>query len=258
MTQIGGSATQYTVSLSETRSLELSWAALTDVGKVRQANEDSLISMPPLFAIADGMGGHAAGDLASHCVVTSLAELGGNSLTSEHELNVRIAAAADDIGSQLDETQAGAGTTLSGVGLTETDDGLFWLVFNIGDSRCYLFSGGELYQVTMDHSVVQEMVNRGLITMAEAENHEDSNVITRAVGYRMDTVPDYTLVRVERGQRWLICSDGLTKELTDYGLLHFLEQELPAAEVAQQLMDTAIQNAGRDNVSLIVLDVLEA
>ena len=258
MTQIGSSAPHYTLRLSDTRSLELAWAAITDVGKIRAANEDSLISVPPVFAVADGMGGHAAGDLASHCVISSLAELGGNATLSEHALNDRISQAAEDIGSQLDETEAGAGTTLCGIGLTETEDGWFWLVFNIGDSRCYLLQDGAFIQVTVDHSVVQEMVNRGLITVAEAENHEDSNVITRAVGYQMDTVPDYTLVRVERGQRWLICSDGLTKELTDYGLQHFLEQPEAAAEVAEALMSTAIDNAGRDNVSLIVLDVLEA
>ena len=127
-------------------------------------------------------------------------------------------------------TDEGSGTTVTGVALGIISDEPTWIVFNIGDSRVYRLVGGVLEQLTIDHSIVQELVDAGQITREEADTHPHSNVITRAVGFHEAPIPDYRAIAVEPGMRLLVCSDGLTKELTSYGIRHFLVANRPRRE----------------------------
>ncbi|MBC9935756.1 MULTISPECIES: protein phosphatase 2C domain-containing protein [unclassified Leucobacter] len=237
-------------------AVELSWFGLTDVGLRRETNQDSYVLAPPIFAVADGMGGHSAGEIASAAVVRRLAELGGDRAVSEAEISAALSDAVDDIELDAGQTDLGAGTTVTGVTFASCDDhGKAWRVFNIGDSRVYQYFEGALSQLTVDHSVVQHLMDTGAITPEEAEVHPHANVITRAVGFNEEPFPDYTALAVVPGQRILICSDGLTKELTELGIRHFLAAAETAEEAARTLVAQALANSGRDNVTVVVIDV---
>ncbi|WP_416446245.1 PP2C family protein-serine/threonine phosphatase [Leucobacter sp. HNU] len=235
--------------------IELSWHAITDVGRRREVNQDSYVVIPPIFAVADGMGGHSAGEVASAAVVRRLAELGGKRSVSEQDIDGALEDAVEDIELDAGETDLGAGTTVTGVTLGSCAEEPTWTVFNIGDSRVYQYFKGALSQITVDHSVVQHLIDTGAITPEEAEFHPHANVITRAVGFNEAPSPDYTALALIPGQRILICSDGLTKELTEIGIQHFLATTDTAEEAAKQLVHHAIENAGRDNVTVVVIDV---
>ena len=129
------------------------------------------------------------------------------------------------------------------------------MTLNIGDSRVYLVRDGAIVQITTDHSVVQELVAAGRLSPEEAENHPYGNVITRAVGPSEGVTPDYVRLDVIEGDRFVICSDGLTKELTDYGIRHFLDENPDPADAASAMLEAALENGGRDNITIIVLDV---
>jgi protein phosphatase len=237
--------------------ITLSWAALSDKGYRRAANEDSLIAKSPVFAVADGMGGHSAGDIASNAVVTRLAEQVSSPFVDEDGIDSALRAAVADMDKDAGRTDLGTGTTVTGFGLTMASGEPSWLVFNIGDSRVYELEDDELRQLTVDHSIVQELLDAGAITPSEAEVHPHANVITRAVGFNEDPVPDFSLVPVVAGTRLLACSDGLTKELTEHGIRHYLTVGSSPLDAAGQLMDAALGNGGRDNVTVVVVDVLE-
>ncbi len=262
MTQIGqeNSGQTATVSIANGTEITVAWAAMTDTGLRREANEDSFVAATPLFAVADGMGGHSAGDVASAAVVRRLADLTGENSVRPAEIDAALRLAVQDMHEKIGLTDAGSGTTLTGVGIAATvataDAGPAWLVFNIGDSRVYVLSGGVLEQLTRDHSVVQELIDAGHITPEEAETHPHSNVITRAVGFHEDPVPDYQRIPIEVGMRLLICSDGLTKELTDYGIRHFLLANPRPGDAVGALVEAALGNGGRDNVTVVVVDVI--
>jgi Serine/threonine protein phosphatase len=259
VTQIGRSSRRHAVEVPghDGARIALSWAAMSDKGYRRTVNEDSLLARSPIFAVADGMGGHSAGDFASAAVVTRLAEQVGSDFVDARRVNGALRAAVDDMSRGVGKTDLGTGTTVTGVALTMEEGAPCWLVFNIGDSRVYQLADGELSQLTTDHSIVQELLDAGAITPAEAEVHPHSNVITRAVGFNEDPVPDFSLVPIESGARLLVCSDGLTKELTEHGIRHFLGSGETVHEAAGALMDAALGNGGRDNVTVIVLEVLE-
>lgn len=238
--------------------LVLSWAARTDVGKRRTVNEDSLVAAAPMFAVADGMGGHAAGDRASAAVVARLAATGGPGFLDLARLEEALIAGAADVNALAVGVPAGVGTTVTGAGLVLEDGSPYFVVFNIGDSRVYLFERNDLARVTVDHSVVQELVDAGVLTAQEAEQHPESNVITRAVGFSETPRPDLWMVPVRAGMRLLICSDGLTKELGDDRLRLHLAAGMPASETASALIDAALAAGGRDNVSVVLVDVVSA
>jgi PPM family protein phosphatase len=259
VTQIGRSSRRHSVVVPGTHGAHviLGWAALSDKGYRRAVNEDSVLARSPLFAVADGMGGHTAGDFASAAVVTRLAEQVGEDFVESEQLSDALRAAVDDMGRGVGQTDLGTGTTVTGIALSMVDGAPCWLVYNIGDSRTYQLLDGELTQLTVDHSIVQELLDAGAITPAEAEVHPHSNVITRAVGFNEDPVPDFSYIPVVAGARLLVCSDGLTKELTEHGIRHFLVEGETALDAAGSLMDAALGNGGRDNVTVIVVDVLE-
>lgn len=239
-------------------TLTLSWATATHVGRKRDVNQDAVMGIFPIFSVADGMGGYAAGEIASAAVVgrlSALAEAG--TAVGEPEIEAALRGAVEDLAAADDEIDAGTGTTVTGIVFTEAEgEAPWWNVFNIGDSRVYVLREGELEQVTTDHSVVQELIAIGAISPDEAETHPHGNVITRAVGFSEDPVPDYLFRPVEAGTRWVICSDGLTKELTDFGIQHFLERGAEPLSAANLMIEAAVENGGRDNVTVLVLDVI--
>ena len=264
MTEIGTSVARFSVDIPNhpDARLVLAWGAATDIGRRRTHNEDSFIAEAPMFAVADGMGGHSAGDLASAAVVCRLSEAvtGSDSglFTDAETIERGLRAATGDISQVTDEKQLGVGTTVTGVALALQDDEPFWMIFNVGDSRVYRYEGDALLQVTVDHSVVQELVDAGVIRAEDAETHPDSNVITRAVGFNVEAIPDYWVVPVSEGIRLLVCSDGLTKELASEDIRRHLAAGLPPEQTAVALVDAAVERGGRDNVTTIVIDVLES
>ncbi|MDP9026093.1 MAG: protein phosphatase 2C domain-containing protein [Actinomycetota bacterium] len=258
MTRIGDDATDVHVALAgHDDDLVLSWAARTDVGHRRAANEDSVIVGLPIFAVADGMGGHAAGDRASAAIATRLSrEIGP--FAELPALEQAFIDAGAEIDALAEGIPLGVGTTVTGAALVFDQPEPSFLVFNIGDSRVYRFERNELSQVTVDHSVVQELVDAGLIAAEEADNHPESNVITRALGFHDEPLPDIWRVPARPGLRLLICSDGLTKELGDERLRLHLAAGMPAGETASALVDAALAAGGRDNVTLVIVDVIAA
>lgn len=256
MTEIGEANTGRTIDVPGGASATLAWAAVTDVGRRRQANEDSFIALPPIFAVADGMGGHLSGDVASDAVVQELARAVSGNFATQADIEKALDAASEDIAIVAGESEIGVGTTVTGAVLTVVRKELYFTVFNIGDSRVYQFERNDLQQVTTDHSLVQELVDQGVIRVDQAYDHPDGNIITRAVGFEPQPVPDYSLIPLRSGLRLLICSDGLTGELRDDRLrLHFAAGLSPA-ETASALVDAALAAGGRDNVTVIVVDVL--
>ncbi len=260
MTELGGGMPELSVTIpgSDGAVVTLAWSATTDVGLRRAVNEDSFVALSPIFAVADGMGGHSAGDLASGFVVHRLSEIASDGFGASREVDRALQAATDDIGEVAGDTELGVGTTVTGALLTMQDDEPFFAIFNIGDSRVYCLEHNQLTQITVDHSVVQELVEAGTLTRDEADNHPDSNIITRAVGFNSIPSPDYWMIPVRSGLRLLLCSDGLTKELGDERIRLHLAAGMSPEVTAVALVDAALAAGGRDNVTTIVIDVLAA
>lgn len=236
-------------------TLELTWAAATHTGRRRDANQDALFAEFPLFVVADGMGGHIGGEIASASTIERLRDLAATGRVTPRSIEKALSRAVKDIASHPDTTDDGTGTTVTGVYLDTSGDDPHWVTLNIGDSRVYLVREGAIVQVTTDHSVVQELIAAGRLSPEEAENHPYGNVITRAVGPSESVTPDYVRLDVVPGDRFVICSDGLTKELTDYGIRHFLDENRDPAEAVSAMLEAALENGGRDNITVVVLDV---
>lgn len=236
-------------------ALGLSWAASTETGKRREVNQDALLAEYPLFVVADGMGGHLGGEIASASTVDRLRGVVEGGAVSPKNIEKALARAVKDIVSHPETTDEGTGTTLTGLYLEVGGDEPHWVTLNIGDSRVYLLRDDDIVQITTDHSVVQELIAAGRLSPEEAENHPYGNVITRAVGPSDSVKPDYLRLEVVDGDRFVICSDGLTKELTDFGIRHFLEANADPAAAVEAMMAAALENGGRDNITIVVLDV---
>jgi serine/threonine protein phosphatase PrpC len=260
MTEIGSNTASHSVAIpgAPGGTIELSWGVATNTGHRRKHNEDSYVATPPLFAVADGMGGHSAGDLASAAVVRRIAEAATGEFAETGVIEGALRLATTDIAAVADEASLGVGTTVTGAALVLVNGAPCWSVFNVGDSRVYLAEGGELSQVTVDHSVVQEMVDAGMISAGDAEHHPDSNIITRAVGFNAEPVPDFWLLPVRAGMRLLLCSDGLSKEVAGGQLAELVTAGALTAELAEELVLKALDAGGRDNITVVVIDVLAA
>ena len=234
------------------------WASLTHVGAVRAQNQDAIVGQPPIFAVADGMGGHAAGDIASQITVRHLAAfVGSDAVDIESTLAACRAANAEILfRSRTEPDLAGMGTTVAGIALSRTTTGDSVLVFNAGDSRVYVLNGSDLVQITTDHSLVAEMVAAEEITEAEARTHPQRNVVTRGLGLDDEVLIDTWLLESgPRQRRFLICSDGLTNEVDDQELATMMQASTSAEACAGELLQLALGRGARDNVSLIVLDL---
>ena len=254
MTELGRPTTAHPLAPGTT-GLTIDWAGVTDVGLRRAHNEDSYVAQAPVFVVADGMGGHSAGDVASDAVVRRIEEAAVRDRLTTDDLEEALRLATADIAVAAAETELGVGTTATGAFLSDDDGEPEFTIFNVGDSRVYLVDAGVLQQVTVDHSVVQEMVDAGLLRAEDAENHPDSNVITRAVGFDVAQRPDYWRVPARAGLRLLVCSDGLTKELSAADIERVLAAEPESLGAASALVRAAVEAGGRDNVTAVVVDV---
>ncbi len=244
-----------TTMQSSVGGLTLRCGAATDVGRVRGHNEDSLVAEGAVFAVADGMGGHAAGEVASGIAVDTLRSLSQRPVLARDDVVAALGEANDRILSSVARhpEQTGMGTTATGLAVVSAEGSGQWAVFNVGDSRVYRFVDGELRAVTVDHSEVRELVDAGLITAAEASRHPLRNVVTRALG--SDSMPDVDLwvLPPHEGERFLICSDGLTGELDDSQLADLLQQHEDPQEAAEALVRAAVEAGGHDNVTVVVV-----
>jgi protein phosphatase len=237
--------------------IELRAGAATDVGLIRTTNQDELLIASPLFAVADGMGGPAAGEVASATAITYLHEafVAAGEATADALLEAAQAAnrAVWDQ-AEANPEMRGMGTTL--VALALVDDGRV-AVINIGDSRLYVLHEGELRQVTSDHNLVAELVAEGRLSKEEAEFHPRRNVITRAIGVDPQVPADLFSVDPVPGDRFLLCSDGLFRELSDDQIAALLRRLADPEDAARELVTEAKFRGGSDNITVIVIDALD-
>jgi protein phosphatase len=238
----------------------LRWGAATDTGRVREANEDAYLAEPLVFAVADGMGGHQAGEVASAMAADVLRErlATGAPSTEVMEAAVVEANAAIFQTARRNSSQMGMGTTLTALAVvpaTDTTPTQLALA-NVGDSRTYVLAQGRLRRATIDHSYVQELLATGHITEEEARHHPRRNIVTRALGIEPSVRVDSWLLPLVRGERYILCSDGLVDEIDDEAIAAIARQHDDPQVAAQQLVDAAVANGGRDNVTVVVVDVL--
>ena len=229
----------------------------TDRGRHRRINEDCawFDARRGLYAVADGMGGHLAGEVASRMAIDAVAALPPMDAPSAQALRAMMQETnrAILVHAEADEQTRGMGTTCTVLWLA----GDRALIAHVGDSRVYRLRDGVLEQLTRDHSLVEEMIERGLITRAEARVHPRRNIITRALGTQGDNEPDVFEVDARPGDRWLLCSDGLTTMLSEAQMLHVITQNGPE-QAADALLEGALDAGGHDNVTLILVGEEEA
>ncbi len=241
-------------------TVRLRHAGHSDVGAVRSNNEDSFLAAPPFWIVADGMGAHAHGDLASRSAVEVFDGIRGDGAANARE----VLRAVQDANTAVLGLRDGvlSGTTLTGVAIVEIEGaGPHWMTFNVGDSRTYLWDGRRLEQQSVDHSAVQELIAAGVISPAEAALHPQRNVVTRALGAEDEIEPDVWLVPLRGRQTFLLCSDGLTKELDDEEIARIIvfhdqqvAREPDGPTLAERLVGAAVAAGGRDNVTVVVVE----
>ncbi len=238
-------------------SLLVRAAGATHVGRVREHNEDSLVAGARVFAVADGMGGHAAGEVASRIAVEVLTELEDHPASRPddvadalREANRRILRA------QADHPELrGMGTTATGVTVVDAGGREHWVVFNVGDSRVYRVAENRIHQVTRDHSEVRELLDAGLLEPSEVAHHPLRHVITRSLGTDPGPEPDVWVLAPTPGETFVVCSDGLSGELDDRDIMLLTRQHPDPQRTADALVAAAVQAGGHDNVSVVVVAV---
>lgn len=228
--------------------------AATDVGRRRALNEDAALASAPCFLVADGMGGHDAGDVASGTAIAAFQAFAGRPWLTVDQVRDAIDGARDALERYSAGRGGGAGTTLSGVVLAEVHGEGYWLALNVGDSRTYRLQRGRLTQLTVDHSLVQELVDAGELTADEARSDRRRNVVTRALGAGSWGLADMWMLPARRGDRILVCSDGLSEELPDERIQTILRVETNPQAAASRLVHEAVLQGGRDNVTAVVVD----
>ncbi len=246
-------------------ALQMISTTVSDIGLVRKDNQDSTFAGVRLVAVCDGMGGHAGGDTASTIAIRSLAHIETIPLTAKRSkavedvatmLSTSVIAAHDAIvGRAHREKQlAGMGTTVTAVALVAG----YWIISHIGDSRAYLLREGEITQVTKDHSYVQHLIDTGRITEEEAKSHPQRNVVTRVLGdFDIDPRPDISIRKAQAGDRWLLCSDGLSGVVSDNSIRDTLMTHPHLQECAQTLIAMAEKGGSTDNVSAVIADAYD-
>ena len=234
--------------------------AVTDIGRRRQINQDFVYlsetpvgNLPNIFIVADGMGGHNAGDFASRYAVETI--VGEVKASFEKNPTIILGKAIDKANACIRQ-KAGGDKTLMGMGTTiviATCIGKYLEVANVGDSRLYLVND-RIGQVTIDHSLVEEMIQRGGIDRRSARNHPDKNIITRALGARNTIEADFFNLELEAGDIVLLCSDGLTNMVEDEDIRRVLKSGRDLKERAETLVQMANDNGGKDNISVIIIE----
>jgi serine/threonine protein phosphatase PrpC len=245
--------------------VELHFGAKTDVGHVRAVNEDSYLAAPPVFVVADGMGGHAGGDVASQIVVEEFARLDDVARDARQgaaQVAEILERAQSRINQYAVEQRLGgaerwyAGTTAVVALLVEDDGTPKWLLANLGDSRVYRLADGVLDQVSVDHSVVQELADAGTITRDEMSTHPERHVVTRALGGPDDAEADFFLLPLPSAERLLLCSDGVNGMIDDATIEAILDSAGDPRDAADRLVAAALEAGGRDNATAVVIDVV--
>jgi serine/threonine protein phosphatase PrpC len=232
--------------------------AVSDTGRLRNANEDSFLVSEHLLAVADGMGGHNAGEVASAMAVQLLRQSASQTIESPESFTRLVSTINDAIFAAATGTteQRGMGTTLTAIavaGSTSSDEQV--VIVNVGDSRTYIVRDGELRQVTVDHSYVQELVSEGIISADDARTHPRRNIVTRALGIDSKVIADSWTLPIVDGDRYMLCSDGLVDEISNEEILAILIQNADPQQAAERLIAAANDRGGRDNVTVIVVDV---
>ena len=245
--------------------VELHHGAATDVGLVREVNEDSFLAAPPIFVVADGMGGHDGGDVASAIVVEEFARLADEGYDPRRGADVVAATlrASQERIAQYGRDQVGggnpkwyAGTTVVAALLVTDDQGPKWLLANLGDSRIYRFVNDTLDQVSVDHSLVQELVDAGSITADDAAVHPERHVITRALGGPQAVEADYFLLPLPSVERLVLCSDGISGMIDDAAIAGILREVEDPRDAADRMVAAALAAGGKDNATAVVVDVV--
>jgi protein phosphatase len=249
--------------------VELHYGAATDVGRVREVNEDSYLAAPPVFVVADGMGGHDGGDVASRIVVEEfarLAEEGYDPRRGSIAVAETLVACHRRITEYAEEQSRHTGRdfqagTTAVVALLVEDDAQEggapkWLLANVGDSRIYRFVDGDLEQVSVDHSLVQELADEGTITREEMSSHPARHVVTRALGGPELEDADYFLLPLASAERLLLCSDGINEMIGDQEVAAILADATDPRDAADRLVAAAVAAGGRDNATAVVVDVM--
>lgn len=237
-------------------TIALRYAARSDVGLLREGNEDSAYASGRLLAVADGMGGHAHGEVASSVAIAAMASL---EETAGDDLLDSIETAVHDANRRLHE-MVGRDPTLKGMGTTLT--AMLWngtqvALVHVGDSRAYLLRRGELYQITHDHTLVQQLVDDGRITPEEAATHPQRSILLKALDGSDEVRPDLALREAQVGDRYLLCSDGLSGVVNAETLHATLTNVDDPDEAVRQLIDLANRGGGPDNITCVIADVLE-
>jgi PPM family protein phosphatase len=229
----------------------------TDVGRVRTVNEDRALESPTLFAVADGMGGHVGGEVAARIAIGAVEAGFARSSTMDGLVN-----AVEDANHEVwekgvgDQALRGMGTTVTAAALVATGDGDRLVLVNVGDSRAYRFHDGELFQLSVDHSVAEELVARGELSESEAAVHPHRHILTRALGIGPDVDVDAWQIIPEEGDRFLLCSDGLSNEVLPDDIADVLASVREPRAAAEKLVDLANEAGGNDNITAVVVDVL--
>ncbi len=239
-------------------TLGLRYAVRSDVGLLREGNEDSAYAGPHLLAIADGMGGHAAGEVASSVAISALADLDTEDVPVDHLLDA-LAAAVAAANSTLHEMSV-EDPSVEGMGTTLT--ALLWAggtiaVCHIGDSRAYLLRGGDFRQITRDHTLVQSLVDDGRLSPAQAATHPQRSLVMRALQSGTEAEPDLSILEASEGDRYLLCSDGLSDVVSEETLHKALMRYADRDQAVTQLIELAIRGGGPDNITCIVADVVD-
>jgi len=228
---------------------QLRWGATSDIGLVREINEDSKLLAPPIFAVADGMGGHSAGDVASGIAVESLTKTGVTEAGALPEA-VREANRAIFERASGDETLTGMGTTI--IAMFAEDDSA--QIVHVGDCRGYLLRGDHLSRLTQDHTVVERLVQEGRILPEDADRHPQRSYLERALGIEPEVEVEVKAIDTAPGDRYMLCSDGLFGMIDDEQILTILRSEQDPQQATDRLCREAVQAGGRDNVTVIVVD----
>ncbi|MEO6124846.1 MAG: Stp1/IreP family PP2C-type Ser/Thr phosphatase [Ilumatobacteraceae bacterium] len=241
---------------------ELRWGATTDAGRVRTENEDTFVAEPMVFAVADGMGGHQAGEVASALAASIIRDRLGAGAASEDAAAAAVGEANEAIygAAKANPALSGMGTTLTAIAVLTEDDPAGddrLVLLNVGDSRTYRFRNGRLQRVTVDHSYVQELVAAGHISIEEARTHPRRNIVTRALGIEPMVRADVWTLPLVRGDRYVLASDGLVDEVPDHEILDLVMSIADPQELSKQLVDIANRHGGHDNVTVVVVDVIE-
>lgn len=246
-------------------AVELHHGSASDVGLVREVNQDAFLVTPTVFVVADGMGGHDGGDVASAIVVEEFARLAAAGYDPTRGAEV-VAATLESCQRRIEQYAAQqrdhehpdfqSGTTAVVALLVEAEGEPRWLLANVGDSRAYRFAHGRLEQVSVDHSVVQELVDAGTISAEAATRHPARHVVTRALGGPRRPVADYFLLPLGAAERLVLCSDGITGMVDDEDLGRILGAATDPRDAADRMVAAAIAAGGEDNATAVVVDVV--